>query len=123
MHFLFLKQVELLQARTDWVTDGAHFALSAEHFVDNDPISTTEAKGRDDWNEWKKAIDSEYQSLVENNTWTLCDLLKGRKAITSKWVFKIKNRFEEKKLLAEHKKLVRSGGVVLDDIELASFHK
>lgn len=41
----------------------------------------------------------------------------------NKWVFKIKNRFEEKKQLAENKKLIRSGGVLLDDIELASFHK
>jgi hypothetical protein len=35
----------------------------------------------------------------------------------------MKNRFEEKRQLAEHKKLARSGGVLLDDIELASFHK
>ena len=53
---------------------------------------------------------------------TVISMFKGSEA-RQKWVFKIKNRFEEKKLLAEHKKLVRSGGVVLDDIELASFHK
>ena len=53
---------------------------------------------------------------------TVISMFKGPEA-RQKWVFKIKNRFEEKKLLAEQKKLVRSGGVVLDDIELASFHK
>jgi hypothetical protein len=39
-----------------------------------------------------------------------------------KWVFRIKSRFDEKRLLAEQKKLVRGGGVALDDIELAAFH-
>ncbi|HUQ67055.1 MAG TPA: hypothetical protein VM101_12920 [Flavitalea sp.] len=66
-----------------------------------------------------------------NNKWllvfiitvgTVINMFKGSEA-RNKWVFKIKNRFEEKKQLAEHKKLARSGGVLLDDIELASFHK
>lgn len=53
---------------------------------------------------------------------TVIGILKGSEA-RQKWVFKIKNRCEEKRQLAEHKKLLRSGGVILDDIELASFHK
>jgi len=66
-----------------------------------------------------------------NNKWVLVliitvgsviNIFKGSEA-RNKWVFKIKNRFEEKKQLAETKKLARSGGVLLDDIELASFHK
>jgi hypothetical protein len=66
-----------------------------------------------------------------NNKWILIliitvgsviNIFKGSEA-RNKWVFKIKNRFEEKKQLAEYKKLARSGGVLLDDIELASFHK
>ena len=66
-----------------------------------------------------------------NNKWILIliitvgsviNIFKGSEA-RNKWVFKIKNRFEEKKQLAEYKKLARSGGVVLHDIELASFHK
>ena len=39
-----------------------------------------------------------------------------------KWVFRIKSRFDEKRQLAEQKKLIRGGGVALDDIELAAFH-
>ena len=53
---------------------------------------------------------------------SVINIFKGSEA-RNKWVFKIKNRFEEKKQLAEYKKLARSGGVILDDIELASFHK
>lgn len=53
---------------------------------------------------------------------TVIGILKGSEA-RQKWVFKIKNRYEEKRQIAEQKKLQRSGGVALDDIELASFHK
>ena len=53
---------------------------------------------------------------------SVINIIKGPEA-KNKWLFKIKNRFEEKRQLAEHKKLAREGGVVLDDIEIASFHK
>ena len=53
---------------------------------------------------------------------TAIGILKGSEA-KQKWVFKLKNRYEEKRQLAEQKKLLRTGGVALDDIELASFHK
>jgi hypothetical protein len=35
-------------------------------------------------------MQEEYNSLIENNTWTLCQLPQGRKAIKNKWVFKTK---------------------------------
>ena len=40
--------------------------------------------------EWKEAADSEYSFLIENKTWELMKLPKGRKAISCKWVFKVK---------------------------------
>lgn len=70
--------------------DEAQIAFSAEEFVENDPISISDAKQRNDWPEWKAAIESEYASLINNGTWTLCDLPEGRKTISSKWVFKLK---------------------------------
>ncbi|HUR10989.1 MAG TPA: hypothetical protein VM012_06455 [Flavitalea sp.] len=66
-----------------------------------------------------------------NNRWvlilaiaigTIIGIFKGSEA-KQKWVFKIRNRYEEKRQLAEQKKLVREGGVPLDDIEMAAFHK
>jgi len=66
-----------------------------------------------------------------NNRWlvivvltvgTFIEVFKGNEA-RQKWVFKIKNRYEEKRQLAEHKKLLKDGGVPLDDIEIAAFHK
>jgi hypothetical protein len=48
-------------------------------------------------------------------------LFKGNEA-KQKWVFKIKSSFDEKKHLAEQRKVIRQGGVALDDIEIAAFH-
>ncbi len=35
-------------------------------------------------------MQEEYDSLMTNNTWTLVPLLVGRKPVSCKWVFKIK---------------------------------
>lgn len=40
--------------------------------------------------DWLNAMQDEYNSLIENHTWTLCELPKGRKAIKNKWVYKTK---------------------------------
>ncbi len=53
---------------------------------------------------------------------TFIEIVKGAEA-RQKWEFKIKNRYAEKRQLAEKKKLLRSGAVPLDDIEISSFHK
>ncbi|MBO9563373.1 MAG: hypothetical protein J7621_11390 [Niastella sp.] len=52
---------------------------------------------------------------------SIVGMFKGTEA-KQKWVFRIKSRFEEKRHLAEEKKIVRQGGVPLDDIEIAAFH-
>lgn len=72
----------------------ANFAFSAEQYVQNDPLTLREAKLRSDWKLWKIAVDNEYNSLMKNGTWTLCDLPLDRKAIQCKWVFKIKRKFD-----------------------------
>ena len=53
---------------------------------------------------------------------TFIGIFRGSEA-KQKWVFKIKNRYEEKRQLAEQQKILREGGVPLDDIEIAAFHK
>lgn len=40
-----------------------------------------------------------------------------------KWVFRMRSRFDEKRQIAEQKQALRDGGVILDDIELAAFHR
>jgi hypothetical protein len=52
---------------------------------------------------------------------SIVGIFRGSEAI-QKWVFRIKSRFDEKRQIAEQKRLIRGGGVALDDIELAAFH-
>jgi transposase InsO family protein len=71
------------------------FALMIEA-VDNGGFSehqnatpTTYAEAAKDPS-WAKATQEEFDSLMENNTWSLTTLPPGRKAIGSKWVYKLK---------------------------------
>ncbi|CAI5504379.1 unnamed protein product [Closterium sp. Naga37s-1] len=56
-----------------------------------EPATLKEALESSDAEEWKKAMESELKSIEENGTWELVELPKGRKAIRSKWLFKIKS--------------------------------
>lgn len=55
-----------------------------------DPKNFREAVNSVQSDEWVKAMDDEYQSLLTKGTWSLVPLPKGRQAIGSKWVFKKK---------------------------------
>ncbi|GKB38113.1 F-box domain containing protein, partial [Tanacetum coccineum] len=39
---------------------------------------------------WIESMNNEIEALLRNNTWTICDLPKGRKPVGSKWLWKIK---------------------------------
>jgi hypothetical protein len=43
-----------------------------------------------DKKKWKEAMQSEIDSLPENNTWKIMPLPKGKQNITSKWIYKVK---------------------------------
>lgn len=47
---------------------------------------------------WKAAVQEEIESLVKNQTWDVCECPKGIKALTSKWVFKLKPESEGKEV-------------------------
>jgi hypothetical protein len=48
-------------------------------------------------------------------------MIKGEEA-KQKWVFRLKSKYENRRLMAERKSIARKGGVLLDDIELAAYH-
>jgi len=52
---------------------------------------------------------------------SIVGIFRGNEA-KQKWIFKIRSNFEEKRHLAEQRKVLREGGVALDDIEIAAFH-
>ena len=53
----------------------------------NEPYSYAQAK---QYPEWVKAMDQELTTLDANHTWVLTSLPHGKRALTSKWVFKTK---------------------------------
>lgn len=65
-------------------------ALNAESFVDEVPETYEEIYTRNDKDDWKQAVQEEIKSLDENDTWDIVDLPPGKRAISSKWVFRIK---------------------------------
>jgi hypothetical protein len=55
-----------------------------------EPQNIEEALTCENSKEWECAMQEEYESLMTNNTWTLVPLPTGRKFVSCKWVFKIK---------------------------------
>ena len=55
-----------------------------------EPTTINEALKGEHSKEWREASEAEYASLLENDTWELVKLPKGRKAIGCKWVFRVK---------------------------------
>lgn len=55
-----------------------------------EPTNRSEALQRDDKIHWQDAMQEEYNALMKNKTWTLEQLPPGKKAIGSKWTYKIK---------------------------------
>ena len=58
--------------------------------LEEDNLSYTQAINSEQKELWREAIEKEFNSLAENQTWELTRLPPGRKAIGSKWVFRVK---------------------------------
>ena len=65
-----------------------HVAYKACEIME--PRTIEDAFASDHAKEWKAAADSEYESLMKNETWELVELPQDREAIGCKWVFKVK---------------------------------
>lgn len=69
----------------EWVHNSIHVCDSPE------PTSVKEALSGAEKEEWRAAMDQEFQSIEKNEVWKLESTLpKGKKAIGTKWVFKRK---------------------------------
>lgn len=55
-----------------------------------DPMTVKQAMSSKDSYSWQEAMKQEYESLKENETWTLVELPKGKSPVECKWVFKSK---------------------------------
>lgn len=66
------------------------FAALADSRGLAEPHMFAEAMRRDDTEQWLEAAVKEIEALVRNKTWELVPLPAGRRAIGSRWVFKVK---------------------------------
>ncbi|GKG14266.1 ribonuclease H-like domain-containing protein, partial [Tanacetum coccineum] len=65
----------------------SNYSFSTNLNKSSEPTSHFEAVKNPNW---IKAMNNEIEALNRNNTWTVCDLPVGRKAVGSKWLWKIK---------------------------------
>lgn len=81
-----------------WKIPGPAAMAAQDGVVVPEPLTLKEAMDSEHAEYWKDAVDDEYKSLLENNTWTLEIPPAGVKPIPVKWVFKVKKdatgRFE-----------------------------
>ena len=68
-----------------------HAELLALAQVGREPASFAEAMRSAEAAEWEAACQYEIDALAKNETWDLVDLPPGRRAVKSKWVFKLKS--------------------------------
>jgi len=74
---------------------------------DREPRSFAEAEGHV---AWRAAMQSEMDAVVKHLTWELADLPRGHRAITLKWVFKLKR--DETGAIVKHKACLVARGFV-----------
>ena len=71
-------------------TEEEFYAADALTANINEPNNISEAWKGEHSVYWKEATDCEYDSLLSNDTWDLVPLSKGKNAVGSRWVFKLK---------------------------------
>jgi hypothetical protein len=86
-----------------------HDSEAQLHLVcdDGEPRSFAEAE-RDA--AWRAAMKTEMDAVEQNRTWELADLPRGHRAITLKWVFKLKR--DEAGVVIKHKARLVARGFV-----------
>ncbi|CAI7914490.1 unnamed protein product [Closterium sp. NIES-54] len=96
------------------------FAFFSPVEMPGEPATLKEAMESTDSEEWKKAVESELKSIEENGTWELVELPEGRKAITSKWLFKI-NSDTDGKIERYNSRLVAKGYQQKEKVDCKEF--
>ena len=74
----------------DWWMNNRLYVTATVDDVDFEPGSMDEALNSSNAFKWKAAADSEYESLLKNDTWILVELPPGKNVVGCKWIFKLK---------------------------------
>ena len=65
-------------------------SANVDNEVPDESSTLEEAMSKHDWSEWKKAMESKYNLLIENSTWEVVSPPTEANFITGRWVFKLK---------------------------------
>lgn len=87
---------------------GIHYAYAVANDIFEDPRSYKEAMRSAESEHWRKATIEEYESLMQNGTWSLVHKPPGVNIIGTKWVFKAK-RGENGQIVRFKARLVAQG--------------
>nr|GEW02651.1 hypothetical protein [Tanacetum cinerariifolium] len=68
----------------------AYVFVAAEEEDTHEPLTYQEGVACEDSSKWKAAMEEEMDSLRKNKTWKLVDHPAGKKLVSCKWLFKIK---------------------------------
>jgi hypothetical protein len=66
-----------------------------------DPSSISEALSSEDASQWRQAMETEYNSLIKNNTWILVDRPPDCSIVSTKWLFR--RKYHSDGMLARYK--------------------
>nr|GEW46299.1 zinc finger, CCHC-type [Tanacetum cinerariifolium] len=72
----------------------AYASAAAKEEDTHEPLTYQEAVACDDSSKWKAAMEEEMDSLRKNKTWELVDHPAGKKLVSCKWLFKIKEEIK-----------------------------
>ena len=64
------------------------------YLLENEPLIFKEAMSSTEASLWKEAVNSEFESILQNRTWELVDLPPGCKPLGYKWIFKRKLKMD-----------------------------
>lgn len=73
----------------DFVT--YHCAYNAVNWIEDTPLSYSEIEGNQNEAEWRKAVNDEIKSLMDNETWKVVPVPSKVKLIGTRWIFKLKS--------------------------------
>ncbi|GJY88511.1 retrovirus-related pol polyprotein from transposon TNT 1-94 [Tanacetum coccineum] len=72
----------------------AYSHVKQEEEDTHEPLTYQEAVACEDSSKWKAAMEEEMDSLRKNKTWELVDPSAGQKLVSSKWLYKIKEKIK-----------------------------
>jgi hypothetical protein len=115
-HMVLAAESEAAAAALCFLAEGHDIEYAYSIGVPGDePQTYGEAMRSREAEEWQRAAQEEFDAIVKNETWVMCVLPKGQRAIPTRWVFK--RKYDETGAVVRYK-----GRVVVQDCGYNIYH-